>query len=365
MALYIGLTIWFLILSLLGLRPDSIEAAENWPKPPEGKMERMNQIIVFILALLSFLLLWFLTAFRSSEIGNDTNNYLYYFDIFTNGIDLTRRAEIGYQFFVFFIGKFTRDQHAFLIITASVMYCGIGVYLFKYSKNPAVSLCLFFSFFFSVYINILRQCMAMMIALYGYQLLKSGKKTLAALLFLMAMCFHTTAIVCFLLFLDLKILEKRWVVFSITLLCAAVSFSGILKSVVDVIFPKYSTYFKGQYASSGWVAVTCYLLVYFALYVLVTKSLIPDCKPDKVVAANFTFLLLLTAFGYAVNLFERASEYFMLIATVEFPNILYRGKVKNFRLWVLGICIAFLAMFLVTLILRPGWSKMCPYEFWH
>ena len=58
MALYIGLTIWFLILSLLGLRPDSIEAAENWPKPPEGKMERMNQIIVSILVFLSFLLLF-------------------------------------------------------------------------------------------------------------------------------------------------------------------------------------------------------------------------------------------------------------------------------------------------------------------
>ena len=75
--------------------------------------------------------------------------------------------------------------------------------------------------------------------------------------------------------------------------------------------------------------------------------------------------MILTAFGYAMNLFERAGEYFLLIAVVELPNMLYRGKVKSFRLWLFGICAVFLIVSVLILIYRPGWTHMYPYEFWH
>lgn len=365
MVLYFGLSIWVFLILLMGLRPDSIAAAESWPGQPESSSARFNKIIVSIFVLVTFALLWFLTGFRSSAIGNDTRNYLWYFDHFSKGYDTTSRLEPGYQYFNYFLGKIVHDRHSFLIVMATVMYGGIGVYLFKYSKNPAVSLCLFFSFFFSVYTNIFRQGIAMMIALYGYQLLKNGKKLPAVVLFLLATSFHTSALVCFLLFLDLKILEKWWFVLTLTLVCAVVSFSGILRAVVEAIVPRYTHYFEGQYASSGWLAITYYLVSDFVLYALVNKSLIPGYKPDKVVAANFTFLLILTAFGYAVNLFERAGEYFMLIAVMEFPNIIYRGKVKHFRMWTFAISTVMIIVFILILIYRPGWNHLYPYEFWH
>ena len=187
----------------------------------------------------------------------------------------------------------------------------------------------------------------------------------AALVFLLAMAFHTTALCCFLLFLDVKILEKWWFVLGLTALCAVISFSGVLRTVVDTLVPRYSHYFAGQYASSGWFAVSVYLLSYLVLYLMINGSINTDCKPDKIVATNFTLLLILTAFGYAVNLFERAAGYYLLIAVTEIPNMLYRGKVKNFRLCLLCICTVFLLMFLATLILRPGWNHLYPYELWH
>ena len=365
MALYVGLTIWFFLLLLMGLRPDSIDAAQCWPNQPEDKVARINKIIVSILVLLTFLLLWFLSAFRSAAIGNDTSNYLYYFNIFSKGIDRSRDFEIGFQCLNYLISRVTLDQHAFLIIIATIMYGGTGLYILKYSKNPAVSLCLFFGLFFSVYTNTLRQGIAMMIALYGYQFLKDGKKIPAALVFLLAMAFHTTALCCFLLFLDVKILEKWWFVLGLTALCAVISFSGVLRTVVDTLVPRYSHYFAGKYASSGWFAVSVYLLSYLVLYLMINGSINTDCKPDKIVATNFTLLLILTAFGYAVNLFERAAGYYLLIAVTEIPNMLYRGKAKHFRLWLLCICTVFLLMFLATLIFRPGWNHLYPYEFWH
>ncbi len=365
MSLYLLLTFWLFIILLLGLRPDSIDAAECWPNQPADKTARINKKIVSLFVFLTFLFLWILTAFRSPQIGNDTQNYLWYFTHFAKGLDSSSAIEIGYQYFNFLLGKIIHDEHTFLIIMASIMYGGVGLYIHRFSKNPAISLCLFYSFFFSVFASMFRQGTAMVIALYGYQLLKNGKKFPAALLFLLATSFHTTAIVCFFLFMDFKIFGKPLFVLGMTALCAVVSLSGVLRMVVGAVLPRYLHYFDGQYFSSGWLAISFYLIFYILLYFLINKSLFDQYKPDKIVATNFSLLLILTSFGFAVNLFERAGEYFFLTAISEIPNMLYRGKVKNYRIWLFFVCTVMLIMFILILIFRPGWNHLYPYEFWH
>lgn len=364
MTLYIGITIWLFVLLLFSLKLYPAASAEGGPSAPRDNTGGRGRSVLSVLALATLLFLWFLTAFRSARIGNDTQNYLMFFDLFSGGIDRQNRIEIGYQYLNFFISKITRDHHAFLIIISTIMYAGIGFYLYRYSVNPVVSLCLFFSFFFTVYASIIRQALAMLIALYGYQCLKNGKRIPAALLFLTAMTFHATAIVCFLLFFDFKFLQNKWIVIGFTLFCVLFALSGTLKTIVNAIGPKYRQYFDSQYANSGRLAITYYMLCYLSFYLLVNKSIDAAHRPDRTVTANFALLLVITAFGYAVNLFERASEYFMLVAVTELPNMLYRGKMKYHRLWILGICAVFLTMFILILIFRPGWNYMYPYEFW-
>lgn len=365
MLLYIGLAFSVFILLLLGLRPDSVEAASCWPDKPYGKVARTNKQVVSMLTIAMFIVFWVLTAFRSAQIGNDTNTYIYYFNIYSKGIDRLRTFEIGYQYLNYFIGKFTTDPHAFLIIIATIMYGGVVVYIYKNSKNTAISLCLFFCYFFSMFTSIFRQGIAMIIVLYGYHLLKEGKKIPAALLFLLATTFHTTAVVSFLLFLNADILKKKRFVFGLTVLCGILSSGGILNTIVNTVLPRYAHYFESRYASTGWLAVSYSLIIYAIWYLLISKSVDENDKQDRIVATNFTFLLIFAAFGFSVNLFTRAGEYFLLIAIVEIPNMLYRGKIKNFRLWLFGLCTFLIVMFIVTLIYRPGWNHLYPYEFWH
>lgn len=365
MLLYICLTIWFFFLLLVGLRQGSIIAVDSWPVLPDDKEEKRNQSIVLILSGLSFLVLWFLTAFRSREIGNDTINYLVYFRWFSKGPLNNLKIEIGYQLLNWFIWQISSDEHVFLVVMATIMYSGIGLYFYKFSRNPAVTICLFFCCFFSVYTSILRQGLAMVVALYGYELLKNKKKVLAAIVFFLAASLHATAFLCFLLFLNFDILKKWWFVLGLAALCVVASLSGVMKYVVGLLFPKYTNYFEGQYAGSGWLAISVYLLTYIIFYLLVSKSLDENNKSDNIIATNFTLLLLLTAFGYAVNLFERAGEYFLLIGITELPNVLYRGKVKHFRFWLLVIGTFYLILFVLILIYRPGWNHLYPYEFWH
>lgn len=365
MLLYVGITFFVFLILLIGLRFDSIEAAAYWPNKPDSLVACSNKRVVTVLTLFAFILFWFLTAFRSAQIGNDTGTYIYYFNIYMKGIDRSRSFEIGYQYLNYFIGKITTNPHIFLLIIATIMYGGVVIYIYKYSRNVAISLCLFFCYFFSMFTSIFRQGIAMVIVLYGYHLLKGGKKLLAALLFLFAITFHTTAIVGFLLFLNADILKKKSLVFVLTVFCGIISGSGILNTIVNVMLPRYSHYFESRYASTGWLAVAYSLIIYAIWYLLISKSVDKNNKQDRLVAANFTFLLIFAAFGFSVNLFTRAGEYFLLIAIVEIPNMLYRGKVKNFRFWLFGLCTFLLIMFIVTLIYRPGWNHLYPYEFWN
>lgn len=165
MILYVGITIWISIILILGLRPDSIEAAECWPEQPSRFVVMSNQRIVDALVGATFLLLWILTAFRSIQIGNDTKTYIYYFNIYSKELDFSRTFEPGYQFLNYVIGKITTDPHKFIIIIATIMYGGVVGFVYRYSKNSAISLCLFFCYFFSVFTSIFRQGIAMIIVL--------------------------------------------------------------------------------------------------------------------------------------------------------------------------------------------------------
>ena len=204
----------------------------------------------------------------------------------------------------------------------------------------------------------------MIIVLYGYQFLKKKKKIIAVILFLFATTFHTTAIISFFLFLNIKAFKKRKFVFGITFCCIVVSRIGILNQLINVLVPRYSHYLDSRYASTGWLAVSYSLIVYTIWYILVNISIEKDNVEDNIISTNFALLLIFAAFGFSVNLFTRAGEYFLLIAITEIPNMLYREKVKYFREWLLSLCLLLLVMFLITLILRPGWNHLYPYEFW-
>lgn len=366
MGLYISLMVWMIVVTVLGIRPDAKSVADNWPQKSESVIARRNLRIVNSLFVVSMVFLWVLTAFRSASIGNDTQTYIYYFKIFgTNGINKARTFELGYQYLNVLIGKITDDPHIFLIIVASIMYLAVAIYIYRYSKNILISLCLFYCVAFSIFTSVLRQGMAMVIALYAYQLLKDNKKIKSALLFAVACLFHTSAIVCFLLFINLKLWRKKWLVFGLTTLFTVLSISGTFNSIVIAIIPRYAHYFESRYASTGWLAVSYSLLRNYLFYWLASKAADEGKRSDQLAVTNMTLLLIFSAFGYSVNLFTRAGEFFLLIAITELPNILYSEKITKRNWWMIGICLTMLGMFLLELIFRPGWNHLYPYEFWH
>lgn len=365
MLFYIVLVLWMFLLVWFGTRRNIVPIMDLLPDSYSGIITNQKWKVVQWISLSTFVFLWFITAFRSVEIGNDTSTYIYYFKIFAeSGIDFSISFEIGYQALNTLIGKFTKDPHLFLIICASIMYMGTGVYLYRYSKNILISLCLFFCFCFSFYMSVLRQGIAMMITLYAYQMLKGNKHIQAAVLIMLASLFHTTALIFYALFFKDLFWRKRRIVYAIAVLIGILSITGLLTSILLTVLPRYQHYFYGKYASSGWIAVSYEVIRSLVFYYFISKACAKTQKKDSLVLMNFALLLILNVLGYSVNLFTRASEYFLLVAMTELPNTFYLRQLKNAKYWLLGICAVMLLYFIIVLIYRSDWNHLYPYRFW-
>lgn len=311
-------------------------------------------------------ILFILTAFRNKNIGNDTNYYLIFYNYTVSNISTPANFEIGYRIYCYFLGNYLSvDEHCFLIITATVCYLPLFIVFFKKSQSPELSIVLFFCMLFSAYTNTLRQCIAMSLVLIGYIYLKE-KKTLLFLLFvLLASCFHLSALLCILLLLSKFFPKRIVVVVLIGLLFAGLSaFDSQISGFLSKILPSYSQYFSSEYAGTGWLGLTYYILRNSIFYIIAfagTKS-ITDKSKRNLILTSFASLLLLNCLGFSVNLFSRASEYFLLICIVELPGLLSHLKYK--KALTLAICIISLMYFIFVLYFKPEWNHLVPYQFW-
>lgn len=307
---------------------------------------------------------WFLTAFRASEIGNDTQVYLDYFvRIRSTGVSGDYRIEYGFQFLCAIIGFFTADPQWLLIVCATICYLGVGVYIFKYSKNVFVSAVLIFCLCYSDFMNILRQDIAVIICLYAYQAIKSKKNICGIFLILLAFAFHKSALVA-LIFLLYRFFRFN---LKIAVMCVVVligfSISGLANKAVLLFASQYAGYFESQYAGTGWAAVSMSVLKGLALIFFFNSAYKGSKKKHNEVLMCLTFYTIFSSMGYIVNLFTRAAQYFLLPVITEIPNACCDGQIKHKKLWLCVICFALLSYFIIVLLLRPEWNHLYPYRF--
>ena len=364
MALYISIAVFLiagLFLELATKRKKATYTLENSELKSEVKHTRM-QIAFFALTIL---VLWFLTAFRSEKIGNDTEQYIRYFNFFANyGVDPNGRLEMGYQVLNVLVSKISDNPQFFFAFVATICYVGTGIYIYKYSDNLVFSTVLLFPVAYSFFASGLRQAIAMVICLYAYQAIKKKKLIVAILLILFAMTFHTSAFIMVFLFLHKVLPKKLFFVLSLTLVFAALSLTGVMDNVfADVFENSYGGYYDRKNLTNGWLAISYYCLRNLVFYILVQTAYGNKRKENSLSISLFSMLLITVAFGFSINLFNRATNYFLLITLVELPNAIYRGRINNKKFFVFAIGFIMVLYFLVTLIIRPEWNHLYPYEF--
>ena len=359
MILYIFLIIATLLPALISIlfnkRPN---ASMNNSSVNNRKGENLWFIIILFI-------LWLLTAFRSENIGNDTQAYISCFKyIANNGISDLIYMEKGYQALCYLISLFTKDPHIFLITVATITYTLLGLYIHKYSKNSLISSLLVLCICFSPLTNVLRQGLAMVLCLYVYEWFKEKKYIKAALLLLVAMSLHVTAIALLLVALYKILPRKPRTVFIASTILLLLSITGGLTNTFIRLFPQYNDYFYGARVGSGLLAITVGIarsaLLYYYAYINEKDK---NVKTPRM--AIFVLILFFNCLGTAMNLLTRVSEYFLFISVSELPNI-YMGtnRDKTTRVLMAAICILYALYFITVLTIRPDWNNLYPYSFW-
>ena len=358
MQLYIILT----VVLFVALALSTTDCGNNVGLRAKQKILFSQSIYKWIFFLL-ILLFWFLTAFRGSSIGNDTVQYLnYYKQIAKYGINKNWSIELGYQYFCLLLSKLNSDPYFILIVSATICYGICGIYIYKKSDNILYSTILLFCVAFSPFTNILRQSIAMVIVLIAYEMIRKKRCFVAIILILLATLFHISAVLVFLWFAH-KFIPKKPVVIIVALGVAILSASGVLNTLLTTVIKEYQSYFEAEQAGTGWLGILYYCLRAFVFYIFIYTAYKGSVKEHSLEISNSVLLLITVCLGFSVNLFSRASSYFLLISVVDVSNIFNSGKIKNRNLWMIIMGGIMLAYFIVTLIIRPEWNNLYPYQF--
>ena len=363
MALYISIAIFLIagmLLEFTAKRKEATITEENSRLKKENK-HTFYQLVFF---LITIFVLWFLTAFRSEWIGNDTFNYVTYFQIYSDsGINFDSRLEIGYQILNILVAKISHNPYFFLGVVATLCYVGTGIYIYKYSDNLVFSTVLLFPIAYGFFATGLRQAIAMVICLYIYQAIKNKRFLLAILLILLASSFHTSALLMLAFLFHRLIPKKPFVVIPLTVILVALSLSGIMDNILPILLGDYGGYYESEELTSGWLSISYYTIRALVFYGIAFLSYEKKIKENSLVLSLFTMLLVTIAFGFSINVFTRATNYFLLISMVELPNAIHRGGLKHKKILMFLLGFIMVLYFLVTLIIRPEWNRLYPYQF--
>lgn len=364
MALYISIAIFLIAGMLLEFTANRKEATIT-EENSRLKKENKHTFYQHAFFLIVIFVLWFLTAFRSAIIGNDTYNYVRFFQLFgEGGIDPNSRIEMGYQILNILVYKISPNPYFFLGAVATICYVGTGIYIYKYSDNIVFSTLLLFPVAYSFFASGLRQAIAMVICLFAYQAIKKKKYWLAILLVLLASTFHTSALLMLALLFHRLIPKKPFWVIPLTAIFIALSVGGVMDNVFAILLENsYGGYYESEELTSGWLSISYYTIRAIVFYGIAFLSYEKKVKENSLVLSLFTILLITVSFGFSLNLFSRATNYFLLIAMVELPNAIHRGGLKHKKILMFLLGFIMVLYFLVTLIIRPEWNRLYPYQF--
>lgn len=283
------------------------------------KSKKIFCIIVFILFSL-------IQGLRSFEVGNDTNNYIKFFELSKNipwiDIILMKQWSIepGYGLIMKICSTMSFTPQMFLLTVSIIINGGLMYYIYKYSDNPFISVIIFIGVeFFTLSFTALRQMIAVIILLNSYKFIKEKKFIKFILLVLLASTIHKTALI-FLpvyFFRDININKKT------IYLGIIIFFISQLISIPLIVFLTKNlfteAYIKSEY---GGITQTLVILAYLILGILVyRKSIITEKGINNIMFIIIYFAFLIQSLACRINMVNRLMWYFYIFIIAYLPNM--------------------------------------------
>ena len=162
--------------------------------------------IVFL--IISCLTLTTIAMFRTKYVGIDTLQYFRNFQYISNTayseLHLIR-YELGFTYLCKILGEFYSDPQILIIVTSIFINVSVFRFIYKNSDNVVLSVIFYILLnFYYNYMNIMRQALAISIILWGFEFIKKEKNISFIITVIIAMQFHSSAILALVFFVFKK-----------------------------------------------------------------------------------------------------------------------------------------------------------------
>lgn len=318
--------------------------------------------IVYILVF-PFLVAFFL-GLRNQNIGLDSINYIM---IFKDPSSYPFKLESGFLLLNRIISIFSQNANFYLYII-SYLICFIQVLSYYKLCREDCFFCLLlfccFYYFYQFHLNIMRQGLAIVIVTFAYSFYIKKQKFLFFIVSLLAISFHTTAII-FLMYplFSIKYTKKKMQFFLLVLLFFLM-FTNITSIVIANIpnfhwsIDKLKTYY---YLSFAPVKIKQTHLISFAIIIFFTINFdkIKDTKFYYLYTFHTVFFVFLAFFHECYLVYDRFYFYLQIFEPIliyEFRNIF-----KEKRIYNIFIVIFVLLMSVFTIYIWGPRNFLSPY----
>ena len=326
---------------------------------------------IIIWSVLSIAVTVILAGLRDYSIGIDVENYrtfrLYWGQAFASGnlgeyLKFYSRFEHEYIFALIIgcIAQYTGSFRLFLFVCHTVIITGvyIGAYRQRKNVNPAMVMLLFYLYFYSHSLNVMRQYMAMAVVF----------AFLADVL--VSMMIHTTAIIAIapmILYIVIghkKYLgapkrKKRTVV--ILLLCGIVLFVPLIKVIMSLGFLGGFRYFIEGDEKEWPLYLTAFLLVeLFGIYVFRKQYRLSSPYSDFFLMCSIAYILL-QQLGGLMNYGKRIAAYFSFLNILTIASFAKCSRQRDNRILINTAVISISLFYWVFFYVIKNASQTYPY----
>lgn len=317
----------------------------------------------------------FLAGLRGYNIGADTEIYLkaidYYgkmsfSELLNAGLIYPFDFEIGYFLLTKLCCLLGLGKTAFLFVIAIITYIPIFRLIGRHSSNPYVSILCYFAFgFFTYSLGLFRQMIAISIVICGWNYIVERKFIKYFVIIVLAMTFHTTALVAILLYFLYGVKWQRIIAWVILLESGLLILGRYVCVLLTRVFTKYAGYIGGKYDTQG----GSYLMLIFLNIVFIASIIFRSREENRCENVTLGALVLATCLqclGYSLGILGRIVGYFSIYIIIAIPNLISNvGKCLRHGEREIVILITILCLFVLTFLSFNENQYVVPYcTFW-
>lgn len=311
----------------------------------------------------SFFIMALTIGFRSVSVGEDTRMYLSIAEASQNlsfreiiqefpkstwSIDihgLHNKIETVYLLYNKIIMFLTGNVQAVLIITAIISCLGFGKFILDNSSDIFLSTYIFLcEFFFMSSFNLMRQILAMSIAINSYTCIKKKKYKSALILIFISSLIHQSSLIYLLLFWLCKIENKKNAIKYIFIGAIILTqITPILGKIAMRFSPYYASYLQVSYWSASANGIVVLWIIETIMIILLYFNGMRNRDEFVIISCTILYLAV-EIIGLKFTAISRVALYFRVFIVLLFPSFKRCFK-KNDKLYYIIIICGILALF--------------------